>query len=96
MGLLNQIRAKRAEIMRLADRYGAINVRVFGSVAREEDNPASDIDLLVEAGPKRAPFFPAGLKEELEALLGRKVDVLTPGALHWYIKDRILREAKPL
>ena len=82
--------------MSLANHYGATNLRVFGSVARGDDGPDSDIDLLVEAGPKRAPFFPAGLKEDLEALLGHRVDVVTPGALHWYIKDRVMREARPL
>jgi hypothetical protein len=87
---------KRQEIMRLADHYGAVNLRVFGSVARGDDGPASDLDLLVDAGPKRAPFFPAGLKEDLETLLKRRVDVVTPAALHWYIKDRVLREARPL
>jgi len=82
--------------MRLAERYGAVNLRVFGSVARGDDGPASDLDLLVDAGPRRAPFFPAGFKEDLETLLKRRVDVVTPGALHWYIKDRVLREARPL
>jgi hypothetical protein len=87
---------KKADILRLADRYGAVNVRIFGSTARGDDGPSSDIDMLVDAGPKRAPFFPAGLKEDLEMLLKRRVDVVTPGALHWYIKDQVLREARPL
>jgi predicted nucleotidyltransferase len=96
MSLRELLTEKRQEIMRLADRYGATNVRIFGSAARGEDGPASDVDLLVDAGPRRAPFFPAGLQEDLQALLHRKVDILTPGALHWYIKERVLREAKPL
>ena len=90
------MKENRREILRLADRYGAINLRVFGSAARGDDTPESDVDLLVEAGPKRAPFFPAGLKEDLELLLKRRVDIATPGALHRYIKDRVLREARPL
>jgi len=96
MGLQDLLNQKHDEIMLLADRYGAINVRLFGSVARGDDRPSSDIDLLVDAGPKRSPFFPAGLKEDLELLLGRRVDIVTPGALHWYIRDRVLREARPL
>ena len=82
--------------MRLAGRYGAVNLRVFGSVARGDDGPDSDIDLLVEAAPKHAPFFPGGFKADLEDLLGRRVDVVEPEALHWYIRDRVLHEAKPL
>jgi predicted nucleotidyltransferase len=96
MSLRELLTEKRQDIFRLADRYGAVNLRVFGSAARGDDGPASDIDLLVEAGPKRAPFFPAGLKEDLEVLLRRRVDIVTPGALHWYIKDRVLSEARPL
>ena len=96
VSLRDLLTEKKADILRLADRYGAVNVRIFGSTARGDDGPSSDIDMLVEAGPKRAPFFPAGLKEDLEALLQRRVDVVTPGALHWYIKDRGMRAAQPL
>ncbi|HKV10709.1 MAG TPA: nucleotidyltransferase domain-containing protein, partial [Thermoanaerobaculia bacterium] len=60
--------------------------------ARED----SDIDLLVRPEAKTSPWFPAGLVLDLQDLLGRKVDVVTEGALHWYIRDRILREAVPL
>jgi hypothetical protein len=54
------------------------------------------VDLLVDVGPDPSPFFPGGLLADLEELLGRRVDVLTENALHWYIRDRILREARPL
>ena len=90
------IRAKRDDILRLAARHGATNVRVFGSVARGEAGPESDLDLLVDVGPVHSPWFPAGLMADLELLLGRKVDVVTERALHWYIRDRVLREALPL
>ena len=96
MSLDELLKDKRADILRLAARHGAYNVRVFGSVARGEAGPGSDIDLLVEMGPNRSPFFPAGLKIDLEDLLGRKVDVLTENALHWYIRERVLKEAVPL
>jgi len=90
------IRAKREDILRLAARHGATNVRVFGSVARGEAGPESDLDLLVDVGPVHSPWFPAGLMADLELLLGRRVDVVTERALHWYIRDRVLREAEPL
>ena len=90
------IRARREDILRLAARHGATNVRVFGSVARGEAGPESDLDLLVDVGPVHSPWFPAGLMADLELLLGRRVDVVTERALHWYIRDRVLSEAIPL
>jgi hypothetical protein len=87
---------KREEILRIAARHGATNVRVFGSVARGEAGPDSDVDFLVDAGPNRSAFFPAGLLADLEDALGCKVDVLTENSLHWYIRDRVLKEARPL
>jgi len=87
---------KRQDILHIVARHGATNVRVFGSVARGEAGPGSDIDLLVDVGPGRSAFFPAGLLADLEDLLGCKVDVLTENGLHWYIRDRVLKEARPL
>jgi uncharacterized protein len=90
------LRQKRNEILEIASRHGASDVRVFGSVARGAAGTESDIDLLVRPGAKTSPWFPAGLILDLEELLGRKVDVATEGGLHWYIRDRILAEAVPL
>jgi hypothetical protein len=90
------LKEKREEILRVAKRHGARNVRVFGSAARGESRPESDVDLLVDAGPERTSFFPGGLLADLEDLLGRKVDVVTEEALHWYIRERVLKEAVPL
>ncbi len=90
------LREKREEILRIAARHGAHNVRVFGSVAGGKVGPGSDVDFLVDVGPGRSPWFPAGLVLELEDLLGCKVDVVTEQALHWYIYDRVLEEAVPL
>jgi predicted nucleotidyltransferase len=90
------IRAKREDILRLAARHGATNVRVFGSVARGEAGPDSDLDLLVDVGPVHSPWFPAGFMADLALLLGHRVDVVTERALHWYIRDRVLSEAIPL
>jgi len=90
------LRAKREEILRIAAKHGAYNVRVFGSVARGEADPESDVDLLVDVGPEHSSFFPGGLLADLEDLLGCQVDVLTEDALHWYIRDRVVKEAIPL
>jgi predicted nucleotidyltransferase len=90
-----QIRRKRKDILRLAKRYGVTEMRIFGSVARGEDIPASDIDFLVEMEPGRSLFDLGGLLMDLENLLGFKVDVLTEKSLHWYIREKVLSEAKP-
>ena len=96
MGLDKLLREKRQEILKIAAKHGAYNVRVFGSVARGEAGPESDVDFLVEAGPETSPWFPAGLIIDLEELMGREVHVVTEGALHWYIKDQVIQEAVPL
>ena len=87
---------RREEILRLADLHGARDVRVFGSMARGEASEESDIDFLVKTDPVTSPWFPAGLIEDLQGLLGRKVEVVTENALHGYIRDKVLREAVPL
>jgi uncharacterized protein len=96
MNIHRTIQEKREEILRLAARHGARNLRLFGSVARGEAQPGSDVDILIEAGPERTPWFPGGLIADLEDLLGCKVDIVTEKALHWYIRDRVLKEAVPL
>ena len=94
---LNSLRAERRdEILRLADKRGAHDVRVFGSVARGEATENSDLDLLVAWEPGRSLMDHAGLVEDLQELLGMKVHVGTEKSLHWYVRDRILREATPL
>jgi predicted nucleotidyltransferase len=87
---------KREEILRIAAKHGARNVRVFGSVVRGEADEASDIDFLVEMEPGRSLFDLGGLQIELETLLGRKADVLTEGGLYWLLRRRILKEARAL
>jgi len=96
MTLQELLQTKREEILAIAAKHGAYNLRIFGSVARGEAGPESDVDLLVDAGPETSPWFPAGLIIDLEELMGREVDVVTEGALHWYIKDQVVREAVPL
>ncbi len=95
--LLPILQEKRAEILQVAARHGAFNVRVFGSVARGEANEHSDIDFLVDYSLERiTPWFPAGLVLDLEKLLAHKVDVATEAALKERIRDRVLQEAIPL
>ena len=96
MGIEAQLKEKREQILELAARHGACNVRVFGSVARGEAGPDSDIDFLVDRGPNPSPFFPGGLLMDLQDLLGRRVDIATERGLHASLRDRILREAVPL
>ena len=86
----------RADIRRLAARHGAHSVRVFGSFARGEAGPDSDIDLLVDFEPGRSLLDQVTLAQELEASLGRRVDVVTEGGLYWLLRRRILREARAL
>ena len=96
MGIEELLRAKREEILRIAAKHGARNVRIFGSVVRGEVGPDSDVDLLVDVGPDHTPFFPGGLLADLQDLLERHVDIVTENGLHWYIRERVLKEAVPL
>ena len=84
------------EINRIARRYGAVRLRVFGSHASGKATESSDFDLLVDFEPGRDLFDLVGLKQDLEALLGRPVDVLEEEGLSPYLRDRILREAKSI
>jgi predicted nucleotidyltransferase len=90
------LREKRAEILRVASRHGASDVRVFGSVARGEADRESDIDFLVELETGRSLLDLGGLQMELESLLGRRVDVVTERGLKARIRERVLREAVPV
>ncbi|MBI1929278.1 nucleotidyltransferase family protein [Candidatus Poribacteria bacterium] len=94
---INQLlREKRDDIQRIAARHGVVRMRVFGSVARGDATPESDVDLLVETGPVTSAWFPAGLILDLEALLDRRVDIVTERALWPDLRDYVLREARPL
>lgn len=93
---MQQLRLRRAEILSLGTRYGLRNIRVFGSVARGEDNAQSDIDLLVEVEPGRSLLDVIGFEQELSDLLGRRVEVLTDRGLSPHIEKHILTEAAPL
>jgi uncharacterized protein len=94
---LDQVRARwKPEILRLAERHGARNVRVFGSVARGEATSASDLDLLVEMEPGRNYFDLVEFWQDLEEALGARIDVITDGGVSPYLQARIYGEAVPL
>lgn len=86
----------RGEIRRIAEKHGATNIRIFGSLVRGEENPESDIDLLVDVTENTSSWFPSGLILDLEKLLGRRVDVVTERALNEDLREIVLGEAVPL
>ena len=86
----------RDRILEIAAQYGARNVRVFGSIARGDADADSDIDLLVDLQPGRSLLDHVALWQDLEELLGRKVDVLVDGGISPYLGEQIRAEAKPL
>ncbi len=96
MGITEIIGEQREQILAVAAKYGASRVRVFGSVANGTADENSDIDFLVDLEEGRSLFDLGGMLMDLQSLLERKVDVVTEKGLHWYIKDRILKEAKPV
>lgn len=87
------IQKKRKEILDIAAKHGAHHVRVFGSVARGEAGEHSDIDFLVELESGRSLLDLVALTQDLEELLGYHVDVVEPDGVHWYIRDRVMKEA---
>jgi uncharacterized protein len=96
MGIAEIIEPKRAEILALAQKRGATNVRIFGSLARGDADEASDVDVLVDLEPGRSLFDLGGLLMDLQELLGRRVDVVTERGLKPRIRERVLRESVPL
>ncbi|MFH0822939.1 MAG: nucleotidyltransferase family protein [Pseudomonadota bacterium] len=90
------IKSRRLEILRIAQKHGAVNVRIFGSYSRGEEGAGSDVDLLVDVAGDHSPWFPAGLTVDLEELLGKRVHVVTVPALHPHIRERVRQEAVPL
>ena len=95
-GMDSIVREHRAEILAIAARHGARSIRLFGSLARGEARPDSDIDLLVELEPGRSLLDLVAIKQDLEDVLGRPVDVLTERSLSPYLRDRVLESAIPL
>ena len=96
MAVAELLRERREQILRVARRHGVVAVRVFGSAARGEAEGDSDIDLLIEVEGPTTPWFPGGLVADLEALLGRRVDVVEGDTLRETVRARVLAEAIPL
>ena len=92
----NELMGYRDRILQLAKQYGAYNVRVFGSVAKDEADEKSDIDFLVEMQPGKSLFELGGLLMELQELLGYPVDLVTEKGLKSRIREQVLQEAKLL
>jgi predicted nucleotidyltransferase len=95
LGIKDVIGDRREDVLHLAQSHGAYNVRVFGSVARGEARPDSDVDLLVD-GLENSAWGGGRLLIDLQDLLGRRVDLVSAGDLHRLIRDRILKQAVPL
>ncbi len=96
MELLELVQSKREAILQMAARRGARNVRLFGSVARGEAGPDSDVDFLVDLEAGRSLLDLGGLLMDLQSLLGRRVDIVTEAGLRSRIRPRVLREARAL
>ena len=86
----------RTEILALAERHGVQNVRVFGSMARGDATDGCDVDLLVTLPPGQSGLALGALLMDVQALLNRRVDVLTEPGLHPMLRERVLQEARPL
>lgn len=95
-GIAGMIEAKRDVILEICHRNGASNVAVFGSVARGDAKPSSDVDFLVDLDADRSLLDHIGLQQELEDLLGVRVDVVTRRGLHPLLRDDVLAEAVPV
>jgi len=94
--LARLLKTKRREIIEIAARYGAHNVRVFGSVARGDTVSESDVDFLVDVEPGTSLMDLGGLLMDLQELLGCSVDIVTERGLRPRIRDRVMSEARPL
>jgi uncharacterized protein len=93
---LRGIIEKRGEILRLAEAHRTRDVRVFGSVARGENIDGSDVDLLIKTQPGCSLFDLGGLLEDLQELLGCRVDLVTEDGLKPHLREGVLRQAVPL
>ena len=94
--LLAHVRAHRAELLAVAARYGATNLRLFGSTVRGEERPDSDVDILADLPDDISLFGQIGLQQELSAILGREVDLVEAVAVHSYVAEYVFAEAIPL
>jgi uncharacterized protein len=91
---MNKLHKNRDKILFIANKYGAKNIRVFGSFARKENRSDSDIDFLIDM--EGSLLKRIALIQDLEDLLGRKVDAMTEKNIHWFIREKVVKEAIPL
>jgi len=96
MSALETLRVKSSQIHAIAAKHGAGNVRVFGSVARDDARPESDLDLLIDVVGPTTPWFPGGLLSDLEDLLGRPVDIVISRSLNPSIRESVLQDSVTL
>ena len=96
MNLDELIKQKRKDILNLAGKYGAYNVRIFGSVARGQANKDSDIDFLVDLKSDRSLWDLGGLWTELNTLLQVRIEVFTENTLKENIRESAFKEAIPI
>lgn len=95
MSELESIRARKEKIEAVAKKYGVFDIRVFGSAITDKSDP-HDIDFLVNIRDDKSLFDLVGFQQELDQLFERDVDVVLETSLHWYIKDKVLKEAQKL
>jgi len=93
MSTFTEIKNKRDDILEIVVNHGVNNIRVFGSVIKDEDTPDSDIDFLIDCKDDCSLFDLIELKYDLESTLNRKVDIVTEESVHWALKEKILGEA---
>jgi predicted nucleotidyltransferase len=97
MPLLDEIRAKRTEILAIAERCGLTDIKIFGSVARGEERPDSDVDFLVTADPKNIKGIETfGFPSDVAALIGRKVDMVFEKGLRPTVRKYVIKDMVPL
>ena len=96
MAVLDQLKEKSHEIKNIASQYGIYDIKVFGSVVHKKDRSDSDVDLLVKCHDTCSLFDIIALKYDLENMLGKKIDIVTEESIHWYIRDKVLSEAKKI
>lgn len=93
MPILDSVKAHRQQILSITNAHGAYNVRIFGSIAKGQDVPGSDLDILSDLAPEKSLLDIVAIKQDLEDLLGFKVDVVTQASLSPYLKSEILKSA---
>ncbi|HKN06166.1 MAG TPA: nucleotidyltransferase domain-containing protein [Thermoplasmata archaeon] len=96
LGIDSILLPHRKEILRVARSYGVTQIRVFGSVRRREATEKSDVDLLVTWNRPHSLLDRAGLGLAIEKVVGRPVDVVNEGGVHWAIAPQVEAEAVPL